>query len=89
MKMNHLLVYGLGVPSVFVLLSLAVYQTFSAFNTPLSKPLVEMTTGWISFLKKGIPVPSDYNEMGYGRFIGESFLTRPEYHATEIVLGKR
>lgn len=87
--MNQLLVYGVGTPSVFVLLSLVLYRAFSVLNTPLAAPLTEITTGWVSFLRKGIPVPSDYNEMGYGRFTGEAFLTRPEYHATEIALGKR
>jgi len=87
--MEHLLIYGFGMPIMFVLLSLGLYRAFSALNTPLAAPLAEITSAWVSFLRRGIPVPSDYSEMGYGRFIGEAFLTRPEYHRSEIALGKR
>ena len=86
--MNYLL-FGLGVPAMFILISWALYRIFSAFSVSLAIPLAEITSTWMSFLRRGIPVPSDYNEMGSGRFIGEAFLARPEYHAIEIALGKR
>ncbi|MFQ5544068.1 MAG: hypothetical protein ACE5FY_06920 [Nitrospiria bacterium] len=46
----------------------------------------EITADWISFMKMGIPVPADIDERGRDRFIGEPFLTRPEYHANVIQL---
>jgi len=87
--MNELLIYGFWIPTAFIFLNFGLYHTFLAFNEALAISLKEITHTWVSFLRRGIPVPSDYNEMGYGRFIGEAFLVRPEYHTTQITLGKQ
>ena len=86
---SQFLTYGFGAPAVLVLTNLALYRAFTAWNTSAAKPLTEVTAAWTAFLKKGIPIPADYSEMGHGRFIGEAFLTRPEYHAHDVALKRR
>ncbi|MFQ5780387.1 MAG: hypothetical protein ACE5HN_06320 [Nitrospiria bacterium] len=72
------LAYGFGLPTVFVLVNLILFRVYTTLNFQWAEELKRMTAEWQDFMKRGIPIPSDYIRIEH-RFEGEPVLIRPEF----------
>lgn len=75
--MNQILAVAIGIPAIYVLFTLITFVFFKNLRTPMSKPVKEVTQEWMTFMKKGIPIPTDYKKMDTS-FLGDPVLKQPE-----------
>ncbi len=80
---NQILTYGIVIPVAFIFINLALFWVFTAVKTKLAEALKEITTDWVAFMGRGIPIPTEPERFD-GPFVGEPILIRPEFRATNI-----
>lgn len=74
---QQILVVSFSVPAVAVL-TLIVFLFFKNLRAELRSPFKEVTTEWLRFMSRGIPIPTDYKRIE-APFAGEPVLTQPEF----------
>ena len=80
---NQILTYGITIPVTFIFINLALFWAFTAVKSKLAEALKEITTEWMAFMGRGIPIPTEPERFD-GLFEGKPVLIRPEFRATEI-----
>lgn len=80
---QHILIYTIVIPITFILFNLTVFWVFTALKTHFALTLLEMTHDWIQFMKRGIPIPTDYERIN--KPVAEApVLIRPVLRTREI-----
>ncbi len=74
---QQILAVGFGVPAV-ALLTVLTFLCFKNLRAELRNPFKEVTAEWLTFMKKGIPIPADYKRFETP-FAGEPVLKQPEF----------
>jgi len=74
---QQILAVSFSVPAV-ALLTLIAFLFFKNLRAELRNPFKEVTAEWLGFMKKGIPIPTDYKRIE-APFPGEPVLTQPEF----------
>ena len=75
--MNQILAVAIGIPAIYLLFTLITFVFIKNLRTQVAKPCKEVTQEWVTFMKKGIPIPTDYKRMDTP-FPGDPILKQPE-----------
>ena len=78
--LNQFFTYGFGVPTIFIIVNLTIFLVFTLLRERLATPFKEVRTAWLTFMKKGIPIPADYKRFDNG-ITGKAVLTQPVFEA--------
>lgn len=79
---NQILTYGIVIPVTFIFINLALFWVFTIVKSKLAEALNEITTEWVAFMGRGIPIPTEPERFD-GPFAGEPILIRPELRTKE------
>ncbi len=79
---NQILTYGITIPVTFIFINLVLFWAFTAMKSKLAEALEEITTDWVAFMGRGIPIPTEPERFDVP-FAGEPILIRPEFRVTD------
>ncbi len=74
---NQILAISFGVPAAYLIFTLLAFFLLKRVRAELRTTFNEVTRELKTFMKKGIPVPTDYKRIDMP-FTGEPVLTQPE-----------
>ncbi len=80
---NLILIFGVGVPAAFVLVNFILFRTYTALNFQYAGELRRITADWQDFMKRGIPVPSDYVRIEQP-FKAQPVLIQPDFQIEKV-----
>lgn len=81
---NQLLAVSFGVPATYLVFTLLTFLLLKKVRAGLRTIFNEVTRELKTFMKKGIPVPTDYKRIDIP-FTGEPVLRQPELHVQDHV----